>query len=179
MTDKRIKVLISEEKIAQKISELADIINKDYCNKSVKLICVLTGGIIFMSDLIKKINLDIKIDFISVSSYGASTKSGGNVKITRDVKNRITGEHVLLIEDIVDSGLSLCYLKGHLLKQKPASLKICTLLDKPERRIKDITPDYIGFTIPNEFVIGYGLDYDQRYRNLPYIGILPDELIKD
>ncbi|MCL2564634.1 MAG: hypoxanthine phosphoribosyltransferase [Defluviitaleaceae bacterium] len=175
--DRPIKILISEDEIAKRVEELAGIINSDYLGKSVKVICVLSGGVIFMSDLIKCLDLDIKIDFISVSSYGSDTKSSGNVKITRDIRDPIEGEHVLLVEDIVDSGLSLYYLKNYLLSQNPESFKVCTLLDKPQRRENDVAPDYIGFTIPNEFVIGYGLDYNQYYRNLPYVGILPEELI--
>ena len=176
--DKRIKVLISEEEITAKISEMGALISSDYRGRPLKVICVLSGGILFTSDLVRKLDLDLKIDFIHASSYGSDTKSSGIVKITHDIKMAVTGEHVLLVEDIVDSGNSLSRLKRHLLEQKPESLKVCTLLDKPGRReIEGISPDYVGFTIPNEFVIGYGLDYNQRYRQLPYIGILPEELI--
>jgi len=176
--DNRIKVLISEKEIAERVAELAETLNNDYRGKAVKVICVLTGGVLFMSDLVKKLDFDVKIDFIHASSYGSETKSSGVVKITHDVKAPLTDEYVLLVEDIVDTGHSLHRLKRHLFEQKPKSLKVCTLLDKPERRVvDDVTPDYIGFTIPNEFVIGYGLDYDQRYRHLPFVGVLPEELI--
>jgi len=176
--DDRIKVLISEDEIKSRVAELAVAINADYRGKALKLICVLSGAVLFMADLVKRLEMDVQIDFIHASSYGAETKSSGIVKITHDLKTPITGEHVLLVEDIVDSGNSIHRLKKHLLEQKPDSLKVCTMLDKPERReIPGITPEYIGFSIPNEFVIGYGLDYNQRYRHLPFVGVLPKELI--
>ena len=169
----KIEVMISEEQISKRISELADIINNDYRGKSVKVVCVLTGGFVFMADLIKKLDLDVRIDFIDLSSYGNTTESSGDVKIVRDLKTSITGEHVLVIEDIVDTGRSLRRLRNHLSAHNPADLKICTLLDKPSRReeeLKNLHADYIGFVIENEFVVGYGLDFDQRYRNLPFVG---------
>jgi len=169
----RIEVMINEEAIEKRVLELAEVINNDYRGKPVKVIGVLTGGFIFMADLVKKLDLDIRIDFIDLSSYGAGTESSGEVKIMRDLKNPIEGEHVLVVEDIIDSGRSLKRLTTHLMASNPASLKICTLLDKPARRepeLENMTPDYVGFVIENEFVIGYGLDFDQRYRNLPYVG---------
>jgi len=169
----KIEVMISEEEIAKRVLELAEIINNDYRGKSVKVICVLTGGFIFMADLVKRLDLDLRIDFIDLSSYGSGTESSGNVKIVRDLKTSITDEHVLVIEDIVDTGRSLNRLKNHIGTLNPASFKLCTLLDKPSRRESELShlkPDYIGFVIENEFVVGYGLDYDQRYRNLPFIG---------
>jgi len=171
--DTKIEVMISEEQIAKRILELAKVINNDYHGKPVKIVCVLTGGFMFMADLVKRLDLDLKIDFLDLSSYGSDTKSSGEVKIVRDLKHSVVGEHVLVIEDIVDSGRSLKRLKTHLTSREPASLKVCTLLDKPSRReaeLKELSADYIGFVIENEFVVGYGLDYDQRYRNLPFVG---------
>jgi hypoxanthine phosphoribosyltransferase len=168
----KIEVMISEEEIAKRVLELAEVLNTDYKGKSVKLVCVLTGGFIFMADLIKRLDLDVTVDFIDLSSY-SGTESSGNVKIMRDLKTSIEGEHVLVVEDIVDTGRSLSRLKSHFASLKPASFKLCTLLDKPSRRdesLKDLSADYIGFVIENEFVVGYGLDFDQKYRNLPFIG---------
>ena len=176
--DNRIKVLVSESELDKRVSELADEINKDFAGKSVKVLCVLTGGVMFMVDLVKKLDLDIEMDFMDISSYGASTESSGIVRINRDLKSPITGQNVLLIEDIIDTGRTLSHVKKHMMGQNPDVFKICTLLDKPSRRVvNDVTPEYVGFTIPDKFVVGYGLDYNQKYRHLPFIGELPPELI--
>jgi len=169
----KIEVMISEEEIAKRVLELAEVINNDYRGKALKIICVLTGGFIFMADLAKRLDLDVKMDFIDLSSYASGKESSGSVKIVRDLKTDITGEHVLVIEDIVDTGRSYNRLLTHMSTLNPASFKLCTLLDKPSRRDSELVhlrADYIGFEIENEFVVGYGLDFDQSYRNLPFIG---------
>ena len=147
-------------------------ISRDYAGKQIHLICVLKGGSFFMCELAKRITTDVSLDFMSVSSYGSDTKSSGVVKIVKDLDESIQGKDVLVVEDIIDSGRTLSYLMEMLRDRKPASLKLCTLLDKPDRRVVDVDVDYTGFQIPDEFVVGYGLDYDQRYRNLPYIGVI-------
>ncbi|MDR1639723.1 MAG: hypoxanthine phosphoribosyltransferase [Clostridiales bacterium] len=168
-----VEVLISEQGIAKRIDEIAERVSKDFEGKTISLICVLKGGVMFMVDLAKKLKQTVEFDFLDISSYGNSTESSGIIKIDKDLENPITGKHVLLVEDIIDSGRTLAHLHRHLWAQGPAELKICTLLDKPDRRVDhSITPDYVGFVIPDEFVVGYGLDYAQRYRNLSYIGIL-------
>lgn len=168
-------VMISKEEIQKRITELGAEISKDYKDQSIMAICVLKGAVLFMSDLIREINVDTRIDFMAVSSYGASTHSTGVVRILKDLDSNIEGENVLVIEDIIDTGLTLKYLKEYLLARNPKSLKICTLLDKPERRAVEIEAEYIGFTIENKFIVGYGLDYNQLYRNLPYISYLEEE----
>jgi len=168
-------VMINKEKIKKRVSELGAEISKDYKGESILAICVLKGAVLFMSDLIRELNVETKIDFMAVSSYGASTKSTGVVRILKDLDSNIEGENVIIVEDIIDSGLTLKYLKEYLLARNPKSLKICTLLDKPERRATDIRADYVGFSIENKFIVGYGLDYDQKYRNLPYISYLEEE----
>lgn len=168
-------VMISKEEIHKRITELGAEISKDYKDQSIMAICVLKGAVLFMSDLIREINVDTRIDFMAVSSYGASTHSTGVVRILKDLDSNIEGENVLVIEDIIDTGLTLKYLKEYLLARNPKSLKICTLLDKPERRAVEIEAEYIGFTIENKFIVGYGLDYNQLYRNLPYISYLEEE----
>ncbi len=173
MTDK-ISVLISEEKVEKKIQELAEQITRDYEGKQVHLICVLKGSIFFTCELAKRIPLPVTLDFMSVSSYGDATESSGRVRIVKDLDESIENKDVIVIEDIIDSGRTLSYLMDMLSARKPASLKLCTLLDKPERRVTDVSVDYIGFEIPDKFVVGYGLDYGQRYRNLPYIGVVED-----
>lgn len=167
-------VMISKEELKKRIEELGSQISKDYKGESVIAICVLKGAVLFMSDLIRELNVETKIDFMAVTSYGASTKSTGVVRILKDLDSNIEGENVIIVEDIIDSGLTLKYLKDYLLARNPKSLKICTLLDKPERRIADVAADYIGFTIENKFIVGYGLDYNQKYRNLPYISYLEE-----
>ncbi|HWQ58579.1 MAG TPA: hypoxanthine phosphoribosyltransferase [Clostridia bacterium] len=165
-------VLIDEEQISRRVRELGAQISEDYEGKDVVLVCILKGAVIFFSDLARAITCHMEMDFLSISSYGNNTKTSGIVRISKDMDTSITGRHVLIVEDIMDSGLTLNHLT-HLLKaREPASLKIVCLLDKPERRECAITPDYVGFVIPNEFVLGYGLDYEQRYRNLPYVGVM-------
>lgn len=168
-------VMIGKDELQKRIAELGAEISKDYKGESIMAICVLKGAVLFMSDLIRELNVETKIDFMAVTSYGASTKSTGVVRILKDLDSNIEGENVIIVEDIIDSGLTLKYLKDYLLARKPKSLKICTLLDKPERRVADVSADYIGFTIKNKFIVGYGLDYNQKYRNLPYISYLEEE----
>ncbi|MBO4376513.1 MAG: hypoxanthine phosphoribosyltransferase [Lachnospiraceae bacterium] len=167
-----VKVMLSEEEVDKRISEIGAQISKDYAGKQVHLVCVLKGGAFFMVELAKRITVPVSLDFMSVSSYGSDTKSSGVVKIIKDLDEPLNGKDVLVVEDIIDSGRTLSYLLEMLKDRKPASLKLCTLLDKPSRRVIDVDVDYTGFQIPDEFVVGYGLDYDQRYRNLPYIGIM-------
>lgn len=167
-----VEVLLSEEVVDAKIREIAEMINKDYEGKQVHLICVLKGGSFFMCELAKRITVPVSLDFMSVSSYGGDTKSSGVVKIVKDLDESILDKDVLVVEDIVDSGRTLSYLLEMLRDRGPKSLRLCTLLDKPDRRVIDVPVDYTCFQIPDEFVVGYGLDYDQRYRNLPYIGIV-------
>ena len=168
----RVEVLLTEEVIEAKIQELADQISKDYAGKEVHLVCILKGGVFFLCELAKRITVPVSFDFMSVSSYGGDTKSSGIVKIVKDLDEALIGKDVLVVEDIVDSGRTLSYLLEMLRDRKPNSLKLCTLLDKPERRVVDVPVDYTAFQIPDEFVVGYGLDYDQRYRNLPFIGVV-------
>lgn len=165
-------VLISEEQIAKRVKELGAQISEDYEGKDVVLVCILKGAVIFFADLARAITCHMEMDFLSISSYGNNTKTSGIVRISKDMDTSITGRHVLIVEDIMDSGLTLNHLTNLLKAREPASLKIVCLLDKPERRECAITPDYVGFVIPNEFVLGYGLDWEQRYRNLPYVGVM-------
>lgn len=167
-----IRVLLSEEEVNKKIGEVAAQINADYAGKSVHLICVLKGGVFFMCELAKRITAPVSMDFMSVSSYGDETKSSGVVRIVKDLDESLAGKHVIIVEDIVDSGRTLAYLKELLMGRGAADIKICTLLDKPSRRVKEVHVDYTCFAIPDEFVVGYGLDYAQKYRNLPYIGVV-------
>ena len=167
-----IKVLLTEGEVDTRIRELGEQISKDYAGENVHLICVLKGGVFFMCELAKRISVPVSMDFLSVSSYGSGTVSSGAVKIIKDLDEPLEGKNVLIVEDIIDSGRTLSYLIQILEKRKPRSLKLCTLLDKPERRVKPVTVDYVGFNIPDEFVVGYGLDYAQKYRNLPYIGVV-------
>ncbi len=168
----RVRVLLSEEEVDARIKAIGEQISKDYEGKEVHLICVLKGGSFFMCELAKRISVPVSIDFMSVSSYGSETKSSGVVKIVKDLDETIMGKDVIVIEDIIDSGRTLSYLLEMLKDRKPASLRLCTLLDKPDRRVVDVNIDYTGFAIPDEFVVGYGLDYAQKYRNLPYIGVV-------
>ena len=170
-----IETLISKETITEKIKEIAKQIEKDYEGKEIHFICVLKGGVIFMVDLARNINKNVYINFMDVSSYGNATESSGNLKILMDLDEPIAGKDVIIVEDIVDSGRTLSMLKELLLSRNPASLKICTLLDKPDRRVSQVDIDYTGFRIPDEFVVGYGLDYAQKYRNLDYIGVISFE----
>lgn len=168
----KVRVLLSEEQVDKRIEEVANIINKDYAGKHVHLICVLKGGVFFMCELAKRITVPVSMDFMAVSSYGSGTVSSGTLTIKKDLDEDIAGKDVLIVEDIVDSGNTLFRLKEMLLKRGPASLEVCTLLDKPDRRVVDVEVKYTCFDIPDEFVVGYGLDYDQKYRNLPYIGVV-------
>lgn len=167
-----ISVLISEQEVDARIEELGKQISKDYAGKEVHLLCILKGSVFFMCELAKRITVPVTMDFMSVSSYGDGTSSSGIVKIVKDLDESLEGKDVIVIEDIIDSGRTLYYMLDVLMKRKPNSMKLCTLLDKPDRRVRDVTVDYIGFEIPDKFVVGYGLDYAQRYRNLPYIGIV-------
>ncbi len=167
-----IRELISEEEVDKRIRELGEEISRDYAGKQIHLICVLKGGVFFMCELAKRITVPVSMDFMCVGSYGDGTKSSGVVRIAKDLDEAIEGKEVLIVEDIIDSGNTLYYLMDVLQKRKPASLRLCTLLDKPERRVKDVKVDYTGFEIPDEFIVGYGLDYAQKYRNLPYIGVV-------
>ena len=168
----KISVMISEEDIDKKIKYLGEQISKDYAGKEIHLVCILRGGAYFACELSKRITVPVTIDFMSVSSYGNATTTSGIVKIVKDLDDSIEGKDVIVIEDIVDTGRTLSYLLELLHERKPESLALCTLLDKPERRTHDVHVDYTGFQVPDEFVVGYGLDYAQKYRNLPYIGVV-------
>ncbi len=170
--NERVEVMLSEEEVDRRIKEIGEQISKDYAGKQVHLICVLKGGSFFLCELAKRITVPVSLDFMSVSSYGGETKSSGVVKIVKDLDEPIQDKDVIIVEDIVDSGRTLSYLLSMMRDRKPASLRLCTLLDKPARRVTDVQVDYTGFEIPDEFVVGYGLDYDQRYRNLPFIGVV-------
>lgn len=163
--------LISEEDIQRRIKALGEQISKDYAGEEIIMLCVLKGGVMFMADLAKRITIPMKMEFMAVSSYGDEYKSSGVVKIIKDLDEPIDGKHILIAEDIIDSGRTLSYLKNILESRNPKSVKICTLLDKPDQRVVDVDVDYVGFTIPDSFVIGYGLDYQQYLRNLPYVAI--------
>lgn len=169
------QVLLSADEIAAKVKELGQEISKDYQDKEILMVGVLRGAVIFMSDLARSIDVPVAIDFMAVSSYGTSTTSSGVVRIIKDLDEEVAGRHILLVEDIIDSGLTLNYLLENLRTRKPASIRLVTLLNKPERRRKDVRVDYNGFSIPDHFVVGYGLDYAEKYRNLPFIGILKPE----
>lgn len=175
MEDK-IRVLLSEEEIAKRVKEMAEIITRDYEGKQLHLICILKGGVFFTCELAKRIHLPLTMDFMSVSSYGSGTVSSGVVKITKDLDEPVEGKDILIVEDIIDSGNTLSYLIEVLKQRNPRSIELCTLLDKPERRVqKHINVKYVCFTVPDKFVLGYGLDYDQKYRNLPYVGVIEQE----
>ncbi|MDE6406398.1 MAG: hypoxanthine phosphoribosyltransferase [Lachnospiraceae bacterium] len=171
----RIEVLLTEEEVDKRIQEIGDQISRDYAGKQVHLVCVLKGGSFFMCELAKRITVPVSLDFMSVSSYGGDTKSSGVVRIVKDLDESLKDKHVIVIEDIVDSGRTLSYLLDMLRSRGPLDVRLCTLLDKPDRRVVDVKVDYTGFEIPDEFVVGYGLDYDQKYRNLPYIGMVKFE----
>lgn len=165
-----IEVLISREKVEARIEELAKEIEKDYAGKNLVCVGLLKGSVMFMSDLIKSVNLDLRIDFMKVSSYGSGTDSTGVVKILKDVDLDLAGKDVLIVEDIIDTGLTIVNVKDFLSKKNPNSIKVCTLLDKPSRRKVQVEGEYVGFEIPDEFVVGYGLDLDEKYRNIPFVG---------
>lgn len=168
----RIEVLLTEKEVDDRIQTIGEQISRDYAGKQVHLVCVLKGGSFFMCELAKRITVPVSLDFMSVSSYGSDTKSSGVIKIVKDLDESLKDKDVIVVEDIVDSGRTLSYLLKLLKSRGPKSLALCTLLDKPDRRVVEVDVDYTGFQIPDEFVVGYGLDYDQRYRNLPYIGVV-------
>ena len=170
------RILLTEEQIHARIAELGKELTAEYQGKNPVFLGVLKGVIMFYADMIRAIPVHSQIEFMAVSSYGAGTESSGHVEVTKDVSISLEGRHVIILEYILDSGLTLKFVKEYLQFRNPASLKICTLLDKPERRKVDIKADYVGFTIPNEFVVGYGLDYNEQYRNLPYVGVLKPEV---
>jgi hypoxanthine phosphoribosyltransferase len=172
-------VIVPRERIAARIQELADEVSADYAGKEILLVGVLKGAFVFMADFARAVSRPVTLEFMAVSSYGASTSSSGVVRILKDLDRSIAGEHVVLVEDIIDSGLTLSYLMRNLEAREPASLEVCALLTKPERREIDVPVRYIGFEIPNHFVIGYGLDFAERYRNLPYVGVLNTELLPE
>lgn len=172
------EILITEDEIKARIKELGILISEDYKEKFPLLICILRGAFLFLADLVKKTKIPLSIDFMAISSYGGKTESNGEVKILKDLDTYIEGRHVLIIEDIVDTGLTMDSVTRLLKTRKPKSLKICTLLDKVERRRIKVNIDYFGFKIPNKFVVGYGLDYEEKYRNLPYIGVLKEEIYR-
>jgi hypoxanthine phosphoribosyltransferase len=168
------EVLIDEQSLAQRVAELGEQISKDYNGEAVLLVGILKGSVPFIADLMRKIQIeDLQIDFISVSSYGSSTKSSGVVRILKDLDSDVKGKNIIIVEDIIDTGLTLAYLKEYLSGRSPKSLKICTLLDKPSRRKVPIKGDYVGFEVEDKFIVGYGLDIDQKYRNLPFISWIP------
>lgn len=168
----KISVMIPEEEVDKRIAEIAAEIDKEYNGENVHLICILKGSIFFTCELAKRIKSPVTIDFIKVSSYGDGTKSSGIVRLTKDTDETVEGKNVIVVEDIIDSGRTLSYLLEMLKQRNPKTLKLCTLLDKPSRRVKDVRVDYVGFQIEDKFVVGYGLDYAQRFRNLPYIGVI-------
>lgn len=165
-----VEVLISREKVEERIKELAKEIEKDYAGKELVCVGLLKGSVMFMADLIKAVDLDLRIDFMKVSSYGSGTNSTGVVKILKDVDVDLAEKDVLIVEDIIDTGLTILNVKDFLSKKNPKSVKVCTLLDKPSRRVVEVKGEYVGFEIPDEFVVGYGLDLDEKYRNLPFVG---------
>lgn len=176
MTDDILKVLISEEELRSKVKELGAKISADYAGKNLMMVSVLKGSIVFMADLMRAITVPCEIDFMSVSSYGADVKTSGVVKIIKDLDQKLEGKDLLIVEDILDSGMTLSYIREMLQQRNPSSIKLCTLFDKPERRSVDIQADYSGICVPDEFIVGYGLDYDEKYRNLPYVGVLKPEV---
>ena len=171
----KVRVMIPEEQLEERIAQMAEQISADFAGQEVHLICILKGSVFFTCELAKRITVPVTMDFMSVSSYGSGTKSSGVVRLSKDLDEAIQGKNVIVIEDIIDSGRTLGYLLENLQSRRPAALRLCTLLDKPDRRVVDVTVDYTGFEIPDEFVVGFGLDFDQRYRNLPYIGVISFE----
>lgn len=170
------EILLTEEDIKTKVKELGEKISKDYEGKKVIFIGVLKGSVVFVADLMRSMTIDVSSDFMAVSSYGNSSETSGVVKILKDLDFDIEGQDVIIVEDIIDTGTTLKYLYEYIKARSPKSLKICCLLDKPERRKADITADYVGFSIPDHFVVGYGLDYSERFRQFPYIGVLKEEV---
>ena len=178
MNDDILRVLYSEEELKAKCAELGAQISKDYEGKNLLLVSVLKGAVVFMTDLMRHITVPCSIDFMVVSSYGSGVKTSGVVKIVKDLDADLAGKDLLIVEDILDTGMTLHYLKQLLQDRNPNSIRIATLLDKPERRRAAVRADYVGYQVPDEFVVGYGLDYDEKYRNLPYVGILKPEVYK-
>ena len=176
MKDDILKVLYSEEELKAKCAEMGARITRDYAGKNLLLVTVLKGAVVYFTDLMRAIDLPCTIDFMIVSSYGSGVKTSGVVKIVKDLDTDLSGKDLLIVEDILDTGLTLSYLKSMLAARNPSSIRIATLLDKPDRRKADIHADYIGYEVPDEFVVGYGLDYDEKYRNLPYVGVLKPEV---
>lgn len=170
----QVEVMLSAEDIAKRVRELGEEISRDFVDKDLVVVGILKGAVIFMSDLVREIKVPLEIDFMATSSYGASTKSSGVVQLLKDLDTAIEGRDVLVVEDIIDSGLTLSYLSQLLQSRKPASVRTAVLLDKPDRRQTDLVPDYVGFSIPDKFVIGYGLDFNHKYRELPYIGVVTE-----
>ena len=169
-------IMFSKEQLQTRIAELAAQLDSEYAGKTPLMVGILKGSVMFYADLLRAMTIPVEMDFMAISSYGAGSKSSGEVKLIKDLDRKIEGRDVIIVEDIVDSGMSMSYLKDNLRTRGPASLKLLTLLDKPERRRVELQADYIGFTIPDEFVVGYGLDYAEKYRNLPYIGVLKPEV---
>ena len=174
--DDILKVLLSEEQLKAKCAEMGARITRDYQGKNLLLVTVLKGAVVYLADLMRCIDLPCAIDFMVVSSYGSGVKTSGVVKIVKDLDQDLSGRDILIVEDILDSGMTISYLKGLLQSRRPASIRIATLLDKPSRRKVDLQADYVGYEVPDEFVVGYGLDYDEQYRNLPYVGVLKPEV---
>lgn len=174
----KINIMISYEEMQTRIKEIAEQINKDYKGKSLLVVCILKGAVLFYSDLVRMLDMDVRFDFMRISSYGSSTESTGEVKIKKDLDNSIKDQHVLIVEDIVDSGLTLKNLKEVLSTRNPASLKVCCMLDKPSRRKVEMVPDYCCFEIPDQFVVGYGLDFDEEYRQLKDVCFIDPEFAK-
>lgn len=172
MNMEEVDILFTEQELQEKVKELGQAITRDYAGKEILVLGILNGAFIFMADLVRKIDLPLQLDFMDVSSYGASTVSSGEVRIMKDLEYSIEGKHVLIVEDIVDTGLTLNYICEILQKRAPRTLKICCLLDKPSRRKSSIRPDYVGYSIPDRFVVGYGLDYNEHYRNYPAVCVL-------
>ena len=170
------EILIGPEELQKKVKELGKLLTEEYRGKDLIVIGLLKGSFVFMSDLVRAMDMDLDVEFMVVSSYGASTQSSGNIKINLDLKADLTGKHVLIVEDILDTGATLYFIRDIIRLRGPESVKICTLLDKPGRRKADIKADYIGFTVEDKFIIGYGLDYAEKYRNLPYVGVLKPEI---
>ncbi|WP_054951038.1 hypoxanthine phosphoribosyltransferase [Numidum massiliense] len=173
------EILFTEENIAKIVSDLGQRLSEDYRGKNPLVICVLKGATPFMADLIRRMEIPLEIDFMAVSSYGSATQSSGDVRIIKDLEVSVEGRHILIVEDIIDTGLTLTYLMDMLKRRHARSIKVVTLLNKVERRSNDFEPDYIGVQVPDEFVVGYGLDYAEKYRNLPYIGVLKSEIYKE
>ena len=170
------KILVSREDIAKRVKELAELINRDYAGKPLLVVCILRGATIFFADLFRELTGDVEVDFIAVSSYGSGATTSGEVKMLKDFSSPVAGKHLLIVEDIIDTGVTLVYLKRLLEARGPASVKLCALLDKPSRRKVELKGDYIGFEIPNEYVVGYGLDYAEKFRNLPDVCVLTPEV---